>query len=309
MKVIITGGSGLIGTALTASLARDGHEVIVLSRNPDWVVGLPKGARTVEWDGKTAQGWGHLADGADAIVNLAGESIAGDIPFGVRWTAKRKQRITASRVNAGKAVVEAVRAAKVKPGVVIQASGVDYYGTSNGDENLEDSPAGDSFLAEVCKVWEASTAEVEDLGVRRVIIRSALVLDDRGGVLPWMVLPFQLYLGGPLGNGKQQVSWIHIDDEIAAIRFLIETESAAGVYNLSAPDPLPYKEFGRVIGRALGKPAFFPTPGILFKIAFGEAATLLLDGQKVLPQRLEEAGFEFSFPEARLALADLYSKN
>lgn len=309
MRVIITGGSGMIGTALTASLTKDGHEVIILSRNPDWVVGLPEGARAVQWDGQTAQGWGQLADGADAIVNLAGENIAGDIPLGVRWTASRKKRILSSRLNAGKAVVAAVKAAKVKPKVVVQASGIDYYGTNETAEMQEDSPAGNSYLAEVCKQWEASTAEVEKMGVRRVIIRTALVLDDREGIFPWMVLPFQFYIFGPLGSGRQQVSWIHIEDEVAAIRFLIESETAKGPYNLSAPDPLPYKEFSRAIGRTLGRPAFIPTPGIVFKAAWGEAATLLLDGQKVFPHRLEEAGFNFQYPETRLALQDLISKN
>jgi hypothetical protein len=309
MRVILSGGSCLIGTALTASLAGDGHEVIVLSRSPDWVVGLPKNARAVKWDGITAQGWGHLADGADVIVNLAGENLAGNIPFGMRWTAKRKERILNSRVNAGNAVVEAVRAAKVKPKVLIQASAIDIYGRNHPADMTEDSPAGDGFLAEVCQKWEAASAEIEDMGVRRVIIRTALVFDDRDGVLPWMVLPFQMYVGGPIGSGDQRISWIHIDDEVAAIRFLMDTETAKGIYNLSAPEVITYKAFGRVVGQTLGKPSYFPTPGFPFKLAFGEAASLLLDGLGVVPERLEQAGFKFQFPTARLALQDLYSKN
>lgn len=307
MRVIITGGTGLIGKALANSLAHDGHEVFVLSRNKNKTAGLASGITLAEWDARTANGWGHLADGAGAIVNLAGESIAGDDFLPSRWTSERKKRIRDSRINAGKAVTEAVKNAATKPGVVVQSSAVGYYGT-HGDENItEQHPAGNDFLAEVCKEWEASTAEVETLGVRRPVIRSGVVLSTKGGVLPLMSLPVKLFAGGPIGSGKQQISWIHLDDEVKGIRFLIENANARGAFNLSAPEPLPNLAFTKAMGRALSRPVWLPTPGFAFKVAFGELGdTLLLKGQRVIPQHLQESGYSFHYPEAEGALRDLF---
>lgn len=309
MRVIITGGTGFIGRALANSLAKDQHEVIVLSRNKNKTSGLASGIRVEEWDARTAAGWGSLVDGAGAVVNLAGESIAGEGFLPSRWTPERKRRIRDSRVNAGNAVTEAIKAAANKPSVVIQSSAVGFYGPRGDEDVTENSPAGNDFLAETCKLWESSTAEVENLGVRRVIIRTGLVLSSKGGVLPLQSLPFKLFVGGPIGSGKQQIPWIHIEDEIRAIRYLIDTPTARGVYNLSAPEPLPNLAFGRAMGRALGRPSFFPTPGFVFKIAFGELTTLLLDGQRAVPMRLQESGFQFHYPEAEGALRDLFQNN
>ena len=300
MCVIITGGTGLIGQALTQSLAADGHEVIVLSRNPDKVSGLPKGARAVKWDGRSAQGWGQLADGADAIVNLAGESIAAG-----RWSEARKQSILQSRIEAGRAVVAAVEAATTKPRVVVQSSAVGFYGPRGSEKIAEDASAGSDFLASICQAWEASTAPIEAMGVRRVIIRTGVVLDKHGGALPQMMLPFKLFAGGPLGGGRQGFPWIHLADEVAAIRFLIDQPSPSGVFNLSAPNPLSNAQFGRVLGKVLGRPAFVPTPGIAMKMLFGEMSTLLLDGQFEIPQRLQQLGFTFRFADAEAALRDV----
>ena len=300
MRVIITGGTGLIGQALAESLAADGHEVISLSRNPDKAGGLPQGARAVKWDGRSAQGWGQLADGADAIVNLAGESIAAG-----RWSEARKQAILQSRVEAGQAVVDAVKAATRKPRVVVQSSAVGFYGPRGSEKIAEDTSAGHDFLASVCQAWEASTAAVEPLGVRRVIIRTGVVLDKNGGALPQMMLPFKLFAGGPLGGGRQGFPWIHLADEVAAIRFLIDQPSASGVFNLSAPNPLSNAQFGRVLGKVLGRPSFMPTPGIAMKMMFGEMSTLLLDGQFEIPQRLQQLGFTFRFADAEAALRDV----
>lgn len=307
MRVIISGGTGLIGKAIANSLAHDHHEVIVLSRNRNKTSGLAGGVQVVEWDARTAQGWGALADGAGAIINLAGESIAGEGFPPARWTPERKRRIRDSRVNAGKAITEAIKAAASKPAVLIQASAVGYYGTHGDQFITEDDPPGSDFLAEVGKVWEASTAEVEGLGVRRVIIRTGIVLSTKGGVLPLMALPFRLFAGGPIGSGRQQIPWIHIDDQIGAMRFLMENAAARGAYNLSAPNPLSNAEFGKAIGRALGRPSFFPTPGIAFRLAFGELAMLLLEGQRAVPKRLQEAGYVFQYAEADAALKDLFA--
>jgi uncharacterized protein (TIGR01777 family) len=300
MRIIITGGTGQIGRALTASLAKDGHEVIVLSRNPAAVTNLPKGARAEKWDGKTAQGWGQLADGAGAIVNLAGATIS------KRWSEPYKQEILNSRLQAGQAVLAAIRAAAKKPGVLIQSSAVGYYGPRGSEEITEEAKAGSDFLAKTCVAWEASTAEVESLGVRRVIIRTGVVLDKTGGALPQMMLPVKLFIGGPLGGGRQYFPWIHLADEVAAIRFLIDNPTASGVYNLSAPNPQTNAEFTKVLGKVLGRPAFMPTPGFALKLLFGEMATLLLDGQRQLPKRLLAAGFKFTYSDAASALQDIY---
>lgn len=307
MRVIITGGTGLIGKALANSLAHDHHDVIVLSRNKNKTSGLAGGVQVVEWDARTAQGWGALADGTGAIINLAGESIAGEGFPPSRWTPERKRRIRDSRVNAGKAITEAIKAANNKPSVLIQSSAVGYYGTHGDQDITEDAPAGSDFLSDVSKEWEAATAEVEKMGVRRVIVRTGIVLSSKGGVLPLMSLPFRLFAGGPIGSGKQQIPWIHIDDQIGAIRFLMENAAARGAYNLSAPNPLSNAEFGKAIGRALGRPSFFPTPGIAFKLAFGELAMLLLEGQRAVPKRLQEAGYSFQYADADAALKDLFT--
>jgi uncharacterized protein (TIGR01777 family) len=300
MQVIITGGTGLIGRALASSLTADNHEVIVLSRSPQKAKNVPAAAEVVQWDGRTAKEWGHWVDGADAIVNLAGESIGAG-----RWTAVRKQRIHDSRINAGKAVVEAIEAAENKPGVLIQSSAVGYYGPRNDTEVSEDTPPGHDFLAKLCVAWEASTAPVETMGVRRVIIRTGLVLSLDGGAFPRMLLPFKLFAGGPLGGGQQGFSWIHIADAVAGIRFLIDKPAASGPFNLTAPMPLTNAEFGRVLGRVLHRPAIMPTPSFALRLAFGEMSTVLLTGQQAVPYRLQDLGFTLKFPKAESALRDL----
>jgi uncharacterized protein (TIGR01777 family) len=300
MRTIITGGSGLIGRALAANLTADGHEVIVLSRNPDRATGLPKGVRAERWDGRTAEGWSHLADGANAIVNLAGENIAAG-----RWTAGRKRRIRDSRLNAGQAVVQVVEGATHKPKVVVQSSGIGYYGPRGAEEITEEASAGNDFLSQVAIDWEASTAPLDDMGLRRPIIRTGVVLSTQGGALPRLLLPFKLFVGGPLGGGRQWLPWIHIADEVSAIRFLMEHPEANGPFNLSAPNPLTNADFSRVLGKVIKRPAFLPTPGFALRLVLGEMATALLDGQRAVPRRLLDLGFAFRFPEAEAALRDL----
>jgi uncharacterized protein (TIGR01777 family) len=306
VRVIITGGTGLMGRALSESLLADNHEAIILSRSPERAKDLPAGAQAVAWEGRTAEGWGHLADGADAIVNLAGANLAGESFFPSRWTDERKALIRESRAYAGQAVVEAVDQASQKPGVVIQASGVGYYG-AHGDEIVtEEGKAGRGFGARVAsEYWEPSTAPVESMGVRRVVIRSGPVLSTDGGALPRQLLPFRLFVGGPMGSGKQWYSWIHMADQVAAIRFLIKNEAASGPFNLTAPNPLTNAQFAKVVGRVMGRPSFVPLPGFALELAFGEVAGVLLEGQRAVPQRLVDLGFEFQFPEAQAALEDL----
>ena len=300
MKVIITGGTGLIGSALASSLVEENHEVIVLSRAPMKADNLPPAVQVVEWDARSAKGWGHLADGADAIVNLAGENLAEG-----RWTDARKERIRHSRLNAGRAVVEAVEGANNKPQLIIQASGVNYYGTRQAGEIGEDAPPGDDFLADICIEWEASTAPVEEMGVRRVIIRTSPVLSTEGGAVPRMLPPFKMFVGGPVGSGDQGFSWIHLADAVAAIRFLLENPAASGPFNLTAPNPVTNAHFSQAFGKALHRPAFMPVPGFMLKLIYGEMATVILEGQLAVPVRLTELGFTFQFPHIEGALQEL----
>ena len=305
MRVIITGGTGLIGRALATNLLNGGggkHEVIVLSRNPHRVSGLPRGVQVVGWDGRSAQGWEHLIEGADAIVNLAGASLSEG-----RWTEQRKHLIFDSRVHAGQAVTQAIEGARLKPKVLVQASATGYYG-SHGDEKItEDAPPGNDFLAQVCIAWEAGTASVEQWGVRRVVIRTGVVLSTRGGALPRMTMPFKMFVGGPLGSGRQWLPWIHIADEVGAIRFLIDKEDAFGPFNLTAPEPATNRQFSRVLGRVLGRPSVLPVPAAALRLMFGEMSMVLLEGQRAVPQRLLAAGYQFRFPDLEQALRHLLS--
>lgn len=300
MRVIIAGGTGLIGRALAADLAADGRDVIVLSRSPERATGLPAGVRAERWDGRTAQGWGHLADGADAIVNLAGENLAAG-----RWTPERRARIRESRLRAGAAVVEAIRDVAAKPRVLIQASAVGYYGPRGDEELTEDAAPGDDFLARLCLEWEASTAAVTGFGVRRATIRTGIVLSPQGGALPRLVLPFRFFAGGRLGSGRQWYPWIHLADEVAAIRFLIDTEAASGPANLTAPHPVTNATMSAAIGRVLGRPALLPVPSAALRLTLGDMATAVLDGQRAVPARLLALGYRFQFPDVEKALRDL----
>lgn len=298
--VIITGGTGLIGQALSKLLIQDGsYDVTVLSRNPSANT-VPGGVNLVKWDAKTADGWGNLADGAYAIVNLAGAGIAD-----ARWTDKRKELILNSRLDAGKAVVEAVKQATSKPQIILQASAVGYYGDSRANICTENTPAGNDFPAEVSKQWEPSTADVEEMGVRRVTTRIGVVFSMDGGALPKLVMPFKMFAGGPLGDGSQWTSWIHIDDCVRGMKFLLEDQSAQGVYNLTASIPVMNYYIAERIGTVLEKPALLPAPRFPIRMIFGEMSTIILDGQRVMPERLIKQGFKFKYADVETALRDL----
>jgi hypothetical protein len=304
MRVIITGGTGLIGSALAADLIKDKHEVIVLSRNPYAFEGLlAQGVRLEKWDGKTPQGWGKLVEECDAIVNLAGENISGG-----RWTSHRKTAIVDSRWYAGRAITLAIKDAVRKPSMLIQSSAIGYYGPAGDQIITEETPHGQGFVSQVAIRWEDSSKQVETFGVRRAIIRSGVALSLGYGALPRMLLPFKFYVGGPIGSGKQWFSWIHLADLVAGIRFLIDHPETSGAYNLTSPNPMTNKEFANAIGKAMHRPALLPVPEFALKAAFGEMASVLLDSQRVVPKRLEEAGMKFRFPDALPALQDLFKE-
>jgi len=300
MRIVITGGTGLIGNALAREMGSACHEVVVLTRDPARSGTLPPGTRAVRWDGRTAGDWAKLLDGDTVIVHLAGDAIAVG-----RWTDEKKRRIRESRVESGRAVLEAVRQAKSKPRALLQGSAVGYYGDTGDAVVTESHPPGDDFLARVCVEWEASTAEVTSFGVRRPVLRTGIVLSSQGGALPRMALPFRMLAGGPLGNGRQWLPWIHEMDEVGAIRFLIEREDADGPFNLTAPAPLPNRDFSRALGEALHRPSFAPAPGFALRLLLGEMADALLHGQRAVPRKLLDLGYVFRYPEALAALRGL----
>jgi uncharacterized protein (TIGR01777 family) len=310
MKIVITGGTGLIGTSLANELVKENHEVIIFTRTPGkYSQKIQSNPRYVGWDIDRINGWSSWVNGTDAIINLAGENLAGDNFIHLiakRWTKKQKEKILSSRVNAGKAITRAIEIAEQKPHVVIQASAVGYYGDRREDELYEDATPGDDFLARVCKQWENSTQDVEKLGVRHITIRTAgIVLSSRGGSLPFMILPFRFFLGGRLGNGRQWISWIHIADEINAIKYLMQNPDANGAYNLCAPRTYRNEAFSHILGNVLNRPSLIPLPAVALQLIFGEKALVLLSSQKQIPLRLQTLGYQFLFTELEAALGDI----
>jgi uncharacterized protein len=301
MRILISGGTGLIGRALVNQLLEENHQVWVLTRNPKQKH-LPLGANLISWDGRSTTGWGELVSGMDAIVNLAGDTI-GSWP----WNAGKKKRIIQSRVFSGQALVQAIQKAKNRPKTFIQASAVGYYGLHADEEITENTPPGEGFLSEICKKWESSTEDVEKLGLRRVVIRTGIVLSKDGGILSQFMLPIKFYFGGPLGNGRQGIPWIHIKDEVGAISYLVKNGAARGIYNLSAPHPLSNRDFGRVLAKEMKRPFWAPVPAFLIRFIFGEMSDLLLQGHFMYPKRLLDSGYHFLFPDVKKALHNLLS--
>ncbi len=308
MKILLTGATGLIGRYLTSSLVQDGYKVQVLTRSPQRAAALlPPTVGLTRWDARTLGDWVAALKDTDAIIHLAGESIAGQTPWQVltrRWSPSVKASILSSRVRTGKLLLAALQQVGARPRFFLQASAVGYYGPRF--EPVDESAApGTDFLAQVCRRWEAATAEVEALGIRRVVLRTGLVLDAQEGILPLMLLPVRLGVGGRLGSGKQPLPWIHLADEVAAIRFLLAAEDASGPYNLTAPEPVCQERFVQAAGRILRRPVWLPAPAWALRLALGEKATLVLEGQHALPIRLQQAGFTFRYPTLDEALQAL----
>lgn len=274
----------------------------VLSRRAH-PVPLPEGATQIRWDGLTPYGWGHLIENMDAVVNLAGENIGQQ-----RWSEERKKVLRMSRLEPSQALLAAIEQAHHRPAVFLQASAVGYYGPRDDGPVDENFPAGNDFLARLCVEWEEATKPVEGMGVRRIVLRTGMVLARDEGVLPRLALPFRLFVGGRMGNGRQWVPWIHIQDEVDAIKFLLKRPGAYGPFNLSAPLPVTNDTFGHTLAAVLGRPFGLPLPAPLLRAVLGEMATLVLDGQRALPVRLRTSGFAFSFTQLRDALDNLLSE-
>jgi hypothetical protein len=300
--VILAGGSGFIGRALTESLIRSNQPVLVLTRKPRGNSSRD-GIQEIAWNGKDLGPWVSSLAGAAAVVNLAGAGIAD-----ARWTSAYRREIIASRLDSTRALVAAIERVKPRPRVLVQGSAVGWYGDRGEEVCPETAAAGKGFLAELAVAWEEASEPVEALGVRRVVVRTGVVLSSAGGALQKMLPVFRLGLGGPLGSGQQWFPWIHLADEVAAIRFLMAQESLSGPFNLVAPGIVRQGEFARALGNALHRPAVLPAPAFALRWLFGEMSAVLLGGQRVEPARLLAAGFVFRFPELQGALADLLGR-
>lgn len=300
MKIVVAGGSGFLGRALVGALAADGHEIVVLSRSAGTSGGAAHAAVAWTPDGSVGP-WARALDGARAVVNLAGESI------GKRWTAARKARIRDSRVRATRSLAAAVANASPPVPVFVSGSAVGYYGP-RGDETIsEDTAPGRGFLAEVCRAWEDEARRAASDRTRVVLIRTGLVLARDGGALAQMLLPFRLFVGGPVGSGRQYWPWIHRDDWVGLVRWAIERDEIAGAVNATAPHPETARAFARALGRALGRPSWLPTPAFALRLVLGEMADeLLLSGQRAVPARAIRGGYRFRYEELPPALAAIF---
>ncbi len=295
MKFFLTGGTGFVGTYLSRQLAHQGHEVTILSRRSQ--TGPDPAIRYVQGDPNQPGPWQRLLPDHDVVINLAGSSIF------VRWTAANKEIIRTSRVNTTRNVVAALAAAPQRQtSVLLSTSAIGFYGDRGDEELTEDSPPGHDFLAQVAQEWEAAALAAQDLGVRTIITRFGLVLGRGGGLLETMVPLFKRFVGGPLGSGRQWLSWIDQEDQLRAFLFVLEHPELAGVINFTSPNPVRNADFAAALGRVLNRPSFFTTPAFVIKLAMGEFAEVILGGQKVLPTKLLAAGFTFAYPTIDAAL-------
>ena len=293
MRIVIAGGSGFVGSALVRHLLARGDDVAVLTRRASHV----RAGRPVEWDGRTRGAWWDEVAAADAVVNLAGESIAEG-----RWTEARKRELLGSRIDATRAIVEALRGAPAKPRALVNASAVGIYG-DRGDEQLDESSArGSGFLADVVAAWEAAAREAQSVA-RVVLLRFGIVLAADGGALRKMMLPFRFGAGGPVGSGRQWMSWIAREDVVRMVAWAVDEGEARGVYNATAPEPVSNRDFARALGRAMHRPALVPAPAFAIRAALGQMGEeALLASQRALPRRAVEQGFSFSAPRLDHAL-------
>ncbi len=301
MKILITGATGFVGQVLVPKLQQAGHQLTLLARNPSKANQLypPSafpGLEVVPYTATESGDWQGSVEGQTVVINLAGE------PISERWSTAYKRAIMTSRQLGTTKLVEAIAKAEQKPSVMISASAIGFYGTSETETFTESSPAGQGFLAEVCQAWEAAAKMVEPLGVRLVILRLGIVLAADGGALGKMLPPFKLFAGGPLGTGNQWFSWIDRQDLVAIILQAIADDSMQGTYNATAPHPVRMKEFCQTLGQVLGRPSWLPVPDIALELLLGEAAKLVLEGQQVIPQRLLDRGSAFKYPTLTTSL-------
>ncbi|WP_436375089.1 TIGR01777 family oxidoreductase [Cytobacillus sp. BC1816] len=300
MRIAIAGGTGFVGNALVKKLLEKKHEIFILTRDISNKQ-HSKNLYYVQWLNDDDSPEDNL-ESIDVFINLAGESINSG-----RWTEKRKKRILNSRITATKEVIRIISRLEEKPYTLINASAVGYYGTSKVETFTEASrKSGTDFLAETVRRWEEEASKAEEFEVRTVFCRFGIILEKNDGALPRIALPYKLFAGGTVGTGSQLVSWIHLGDAVNGILFCIEQEQLQGPVNFTSPYPVTMKEFGQILGEVLNRPHWIPAPGFALKIALGEMSTLVLEGQKVLPEKLQSFGYEFLYPDLKAALSDIY---
>jgi uncharacterized protein (TIGR01777 family) len=301
MKVLVTGASGLIGSALCDALLQRGDEVVGLSRNPDRAPNGRPGIVWHRWEPTLERPPASAFDGVEGVVHLLGE------PIDQRWSDEAKERIMETRRTGTHNLVGTIAGLEHKPGVLVSQSAVGFYG-DRGDAVLDESapPGGESFDSKVVQAWEEAAREVKPSGVRLAIVRTGQVLAANGGMLAQMLTPFKLGVGGPLAGGDQYLSWIHLEDEVGILLWALDDEQVSGVVNATAPSPATNKDFSKALGRALGRPAVVPVPGLVLDLKFGsEFGQVLRGGQRVMPKRALELGYEFKHPDLDEALKDL----
>ena len=303
MKIAITGATGLVGSRLVAKLNQEGHQILVLTRNPNKAQKVfPASAYSqleiVQYTPQESGEWQKSISGCDGVVNLAGEPIA------ERWSPQQKQAIMSSRQIGTRKLVEAIATAEQKPQVLVSGSAIGYYGTSETAAFVEDSPAGNDFLAQVCQAWEAEAQKVTELGVRLVILRVGIVLAN-GGALGKMIGPFKMFAGGPIGSGRQWFSWIHRDDLVNLIVQAINQIDMSGVYNATSPHPVQMNKLCQTLGEVMNRPSWLPVPDFVLEVLLGDGAIVVLEGQQVLPQKTQSTGFNYQYADLKPALVEI----
>lgn len=299
MRLVVAGGTGFIGSALCARLLELGHSLTLLTRSPSSAI-VSANEKQLAWNPGSSGAWEEAIHGSDGVINLAGEPIA------KRWTERQKEIISSSRVDATRALVSAIGKAKEKPKFLINASAVGYYGPHGGETLTEEAGPGSDFLSQLCGAWEKEAARAEECGLRVIRLRTGIVLGKGGGALAKMLLPFKLFVGGPLGSGEQWMSWIQLEDEIGLILFLLEHPDAHGAVNATAPNPVTMQEFCKTLGDVLNRPSWAPVPASALRLLLGEMAEMLLTGQRVLPAQAQKLGYAFKHPTLLEALRALH---
>jgi uncharacterized protein len=301
-KIVITGASGLIGTNLTRALISRGDKVYVFTRNTDKAKNIIHGvSEYIKWDYNKPGEWTEHLNGKDAVIHLAGANISGK-----RWSANYKEIILRSRELSTRNLANAISSLHEKPEAFICASGVNYYGDS-GDKSLtEKEEPGNDFLANVCKIWESEAKKVEKAGVRRISVRTGVVLTPEEGALKKMLITFKLFIGGPLGSGDQWFPWVHLDDIVNIYTYLLDNNNLSGAFNASSPNPVTMNEFAKTLGKIMKRPSFFKVPKFALKLAAGEVADIITASLKVVPERLLDHEYKFKFMNLKGALADLF---
>jgi hypothetical protein len=299
MRIFITGSNGFVGTNLGRFFLNEGHEVTGLVRSEAKGKTLPKGISYVVGEGTQPGKWQETASGHDVLINLAG------VPIFQRWTSAYKRLLYDTRILTTRNLVDAIPAESGNSVTLLSTSGVDYYRFAGDEELGESSPPGNDFIATLARDWESEAAKAGEKGVRVVTTRFGVVLGRNGGALPQMVLPFRLFVGGPLGNGRQWFSWIHIEDLCRAANFVITHQEISGPANFTAPGPVRNKDFARAIGEVLRRPHFMPAPAFMIRLVMGEFGSVILRGQRVVPRMLQSQGFEFKYPDIEASLANL----